>query len=169
MRKMAPGLLVILAAVMLWPMHGTCSQNKVDDEPLVYSSFYIKGRPNYKGSRWVFESGTHRLIGYAMWDAVKRRFTVFDLKGRYYGFYQATIQGFYPGFYRQYLKYDKNNRYSYAVMALPGGRPLTAKNRYGELGGQWVLNDKGNITLPDTTPRPSATPLDGLDDLYSPD
>lgn len=154
-----------VAVLVLAPLCAACYQNEVEDEPLIYSDYRIALRPNYQGGRWVFEEGTDRLIGYAMWDNIKHRFTVFDLDGKYHGFYQGTVDSFYPGYYVQYLRYAHNDKYSHGITVLPGGRPKTATNPYGELGGQWVVNEQGNIPIPDPMPDPGRSPLDKIDDL----
>ena len=53
--------------------------------------FYITARPNYEGAQWVVSERTQKIIGYAPWDPIQRRWTLFSLEGRYEGFIQATI------------------------------------------------------------------------------
>jgi len=158
-------VLPLLLLLFLLPLCALSYQNEVEDEPLVHSSYYMALRPNYEKSRWVFEEGTDRLVGYAMWDEIKHRFTIFDLNGKYNGYYQGTVDSFYPGFYVQYLRYGQDNEYSHGITVMPGGRPKTPTNPYGELGGQWVFNEYGNIPIPDPLPDPGRTPLDKIDDL----
>ena len=94
-------------------------------EPLETTSYYIAARPNYAGSDWVFDQTNNKIIGYAPWDSVQRRWTLFTLTGKYAGFVQATMGATNPLHYKQYLKYDKDNRYKGVLIARLGGRPLT--------------------------------------------
>ncbi|MFC1836631.1 hypothetical protein ACFL2Q_18235 [Thermodesulfobacteriota bacterium] len=166
MNKIIP-IAVCLSVVISWMTIDLArAQREAETEPMKFTAYYISPRLNYLGARWVFQEGTHKLIGFAHWDEVNRRFTVFDLQGKYYGFYQATVDGFYRGYFRQFVRYGDENRYDYAITVSPGGRPIHERNPYGELGGVWIRNSMGNITLPDTTPKPDAPPTADVDALY---
>lgn len=78
---------------------------------------------------------------------MKRRWTMFNLRGRYQGFLQATIGTEHPLDYRQYLWYDKSNRYMGVFIARLGGRPVSPDLPYGELGGNLDYFEKGNIPI----------------------
>ncbi|MFH1112634.1 MAG: hypothetical protein V1792_01820 [Pseudomonadota bacterium] len=124
------------------------------DRVLQDANFYIEGRPNYNGAQWIFDQHTNNLIGYAPWDAVKRRWTLFNLRGEYYGFIQAIMGQFHhPPHYLQYLWYDKDNRYKGFFVRGLGGRPVTPDLPFGELGGQMHVYLFGNfpLDLPDYT------------------
>jgi DNA replication protein DnaC len=60
---------------------------------------------------------------------------------------QATLGATDPPHYKQYLRYDKDNRYTGVLSARLGGRPLTKDRPYGELGGSLDLYDVGNIPI----------------------
>lgn len=129
--------------------------------------FYITARPNYEGAQWVISERTEKIIGYAPWNPIQRRWTLFSLRGTYEGFIQATMGeagfGWYrsekevrsnlqenvapeePPFFTQYLWYDKHNRYKGLFVPRLGGRPPTYKLPYGELGGQLIYYAKGDI------------------------
>lgn len=100
------------------------------------------------------------IIGYAPWDKIKRRWTLFNLHGEYRGFIQATIgQQFikqkgadlWYQYYTQYLYYFKDkfsdNTYRGVFVTSLGGRPRTSWNPEGELGGSLDLYPIGNIPL----------------------
>lgn len=116
-------------------------------EPLETTNYYIAPRPNYAGSDWVFDQKNNKIIGYAPWDSVQRRWTLFTLTGKYAGFVQATLGATDPVHYKQYLKYDKDNRYKGVYIARLGGRPLTTDRPYGELGGTLDIYEVGNIPI----------------------
>jgi hypothetical protein len=116
-------------------------------ENLDEADFYLAPRPNYKGSHWIFSTRDNQIVGYGPWDSVKRRWTLFNLRGQYQGFIQATLGPTAPPSYRQYLWYDKDNRYKGVFIASLGGRPVTPDLPYGELGGGLNIYSKGNIPL----------------------
>jgi hypothetical protein len=165
-KKIVLGAWFALAALLAGAGFVQCAEEDRIDEPVKYKDFYIAPRPNYANGRWLFETDTHKLLGYAVWDESNRRFNLFDLRGNYGGFYQASVESLYDRFYRQYLKYDDKNKYTYAITVQPGGRPVTEKNPYGELGGGWVINQEGNMILPEVAPKPAASPLEKIDNLY---
>ncbi len=111
------------------------------------ANFKIVPRPNYEGAQWIVNDADNKIIGYAPWDAVKRRWTMFNLRGQYQGFLQATIGSEQPLDYRQYLWYDKSNRYMGVFIARLGGRPVSPDLPYGELGGNLDYFEKGNIPI----------------------
>lgn len=116
-------------------------------EDLDEANFYLAPRPNYEGSQWVFDTKDNQIVGYGPWDAQKRRWTLFNLRGQYQGFIQATVGSTDPPHFRQYLWYDKDNRYKGVFVASLGGRPVSPDLPYGELGGGLNIYDKGNIPL----------------------
>jgi hypothetical protein len=147
-----------LLALLVLPASGEFEV--IPQEPLETTSYYIAHRPNYAGADWVFSQTNNRIIGYAPWDSVQRRWTLFTLTGKYAGFVQATIgEATYPIHYKQYLKYDKDNRYKGVLIARLGGRPLTKDRPYGELGGSLDLYEVGNIP---TTPPSYQLQIDPL-------
>ncbi len=75
-----------------------------------------------------------KTVGYAPWDKINRRWTIFNLHGDYRGFIQAIIgQQFikhqrvdiWYQYYTQYLWYFKDNIYRGVMIASLGGRPKT--------------------------------------------
>ncbi len=120
--------------------------DKLIDE-LVEADFRIVPRPNYQGSFWIIDQKDNNIVGYAPWDKVKRRWTLFNLRGNYQGFIQATIGSEDPLQYQQYLWYDKDNQYKGVFIAQLGGRPIGPDLPHGELGGDLKFFAKGNIPL----------------------
>lgn len=114
-------------------------------EALSNAEFYIQPRANYDGAQWIYDQDTNQIIGYAPWDAIKRRWTLFDLHGKYQGFIQATIGSANPPHYTQYLWYGPENKYKGVFIAQLGGRPVSETLPQGELGGGLVVYEKGNI------------------------
>ena len=95
-------------------------------------------------------------VGYAPWDRIKRRWTLFNFHGEYRGFVQAIIgQQFiqhereveWYQYYSQYLFYFKDNVYRGVLIAALGGRPRTPTLPYRELGGNLTLYHIGNFAL----------------------
>jgi hypothetical protein len=140
-------VLSTLAAVAMLVSPAWAQFEVIPREPLETRSYYIAARPNYAGSNWVFDQRNNKIIGYAPWDSVQRRWTLFTLTGKYAGFVQATLGATNPVHYKQYLKYDKDNRYKGVLIARLGGRPLTKDRPYGELGGSLDLYEIGNIPM----------------------
>jgi hypothetical protein len=98
----------------------------------------------------------NKTVGYAQWDRINRRWTLFNLHGDYRGFIQATIgqqlikherNDIWYQYYTQYLFYFKDNVYRGVMIAAVGGRPTTETLPYGELGGGLNLYSIGNIPL----------------------
>ncbi|MCL5123282.1 MAG: hypothetical protein M1511_02055 [Deltaproteobacteria bacterium] len=96
------------------------------------------------------------IVGYAPWDKINRRWTLFNLHGDYRGFIQAIVgQQFikhqkvdiWYQYYTQYLFYFKDNIYRGVMIASLGGRPKTETLPQGELGGSLDLYPIGNIPL----------------------
>ncbi len=141
---------VVLGTVALLAVLASAARAQfevIPQEPLETTNYYIAHRPNYAGADWVFDQTNNKIIGYAPWDSVQRRWTVFTLTGKYAGFVQATLGATNPVHYKQYLKYDKDNRYKGVLIARLGGRPLTKDRPYGELGGSLDLYEIGNIPM----------------------
>jgi hypothetical protein len=156
------GFTVVLgtvAALVILALPARGQFEVVPQEPLETSSYYIAPRLNYAGSDWIFDQTNNKIIGYAPWDSVRRRWTLFTLTGKYAGFVQATLGATDPPHYKQYLRYDKDNRYTGVLSARVGGRPLTKDRPYGELGGSLDLYDVGNIPI---TPPSYQLQLDPL-------
>ena len=136
-----------VAALVILALPAMAQFEVVPQEPLETSSYYIAARPNYAGSDWIFDQSNNKIIGYAPWDSVRRRWTLFTLTGKYAGIVQATLGATDPPHYKQYLRYDKDNRYTGVLSARLGGRPLTKDRPYGELGGSLDLYGIGNIPI----------------------
>jgi hypothetical protein len=137
---------VLVVACLLFGFSGfTHAQLAGDEDALEQAAFAISGTTNYKGARWLISDKTKAVVGYAPWDEIQRRFTLFDLKGRYYGFIQSTIGDTSNQYFTQYLWYDKNNRYKGIFIVTIGGQPTTPDNPYGELGGMMIPYKIGNI------------------------
>lgn len=110
--------------------------------------FVLRGRIEYPGVSWVINVRNGERIGYAPWSTYNKRWTLFSLQSKYSGFVQATLGERAPHeHYRQFLRYDRDGRYEGMFVATPGGRPQTPDLPHGELGGQLVAYDIGNIPL----------------------
>ena len=95
-------------------------------------------------------------VGYAPWDRINRRWTLFNMHGEYRGIIQAIVgQQFikhqrvdiWYQYYTQYLFYFKDNVYRGVMIASLGGRPKTETLPEGELGGSLDLYPIGNMPL----------------------
>jgi len=144
-------LCCLIAAVGVLLTAGPCPadvlMDKEPDEILDEADFYIEPRPNYQGSYWVIDQKSRKIIGYAPWDAVKRRWTLFNLGSQYRGFLQATMGDTEPPHLIQYLYYGTDGNYKGVFIADIGGRPVTPQRPYGELGGGLSLYPIGNIPM----------------------
>jgi len=130
-------------------------------EVLASSKFRIAAAPNYEGAWWIYNVLNDKIIGYAKWDIVNRRYTLFDLKGGYGGFMQATVGDPRYQHYQQFLWYDPDNRYKGVFHLTLGGRPATPdENPYGELGGVMLPYAIGNIPPPLPEYKPFTSPLE---------
>jgi len=129
------------------------------DEVLETSNFYLMARPNFAGSFWIIEQGSNKIIGHAPWDPVKRRYTLFDLRNEYHGFMQATMGQNKPDFYKEFLWYDKENRYKGVFIRTLGGRPTTPDLPFGELGGMLWSYSIGNVPIPQPSYEIEVDPL----------
>ncbi len=164
------GFLAFLIAVLVSiPMCAGADvlSERSTDEVLENSEFVIQPRPNYQGAFWIVEDRTGKIIGYAPWDAVGRRWTLFTLKGEYRGFLQATLGTTAPPHYQQYLYYGGDNRYKGLYVAALGGRPVARELPEGELGGELQYFARGNIPIDMPDIRIEVAPLkrfpDGVD------
>jgi hypothetical protein len=117
------------------------------EEAMDFANFSFVPRPNYQGSFWIVDSATNKVIGYAPWNAQNRQWRLFNLKGEYKGLMQATIGSDRPPHYTQYAWYDKENRYKAAIVTRLGGRPRSPELPFGELGGEFLPYEIGNIPL----------------------
>jgi hypothetical protein len=142
------GIRIACFLAALLPAFPICAQpfeRQMDTEPLEGARFFIGQSGMYAGASWIYESSTDKVIGYAHLHPQNRRWTLFTLKGEYYGFIQATIGSTPPPHYLQYLWYDKEHRYKGVFVVTLGGRPVTRDLPFGELGGQLELREVGNI------------------------
>lgn len=115
---------------------------------------------NYQGRSWVIRNQDGVRIGWAGWDDVNRRYTIFNLRDEYRGFLQATIGmhnvkdelgNILPHHYTQYLWYWSDNLYRMLAVRTLGGRPpKTYKLPYGELGGD--LQNYGDLNIAGIVP-----------------
>jgi hypothetical protein len=162
------------------------SQLHAQDDKIVLTSpelerFYIGSRPNNAASEWIYDDRTRKLVGYAPWDYIRRRWTLFSLDGQYKGFIQATIgddghefirrrkEGSSsltsrgpnpkPPHFTQFLWYDSHNRYKGLFVRLLGGRPATVERPDGELGGQLAVYMRGEIQSVPPPYLPEAHPF----------
>jgi hypothetical protein len=167
-RIMRARLLLFLASVLFSAIlvgHAEAGLIESEFKPFEEGNFIIKRREMYQHSFWVVEQFVNKIIGYALYDEVRRRFRLFDLTGRYAGFLQATLVDFKPDkLFKQYLWYGRDNRYRGVFIRNIGGRALPYEPRippqlryvstgpppgtYGfELGGELQLVRAGNIPL----------------------
>lgn len=129
------------------------------EETLDAANFYIAPRRNYEGSFWIFDQATNKIIGYAPWDPLTRRWTLFTLDSAYRGFIQATVGTTKPPHFTQYLYYGRENEYRGVFVAALGGRPVSKDLPYGELGGSLALYEVGNVPVAMPAYEPEVDPL----------
>lgn len=128
-----------------------------DEKDITISTRFRLARDiTYNDRNWVVRIPDDTTVGYASWDRINRRYTLFNLHGDYRGIIQAIIgQQFikhervdiWHQDYRQFIFYFKDNVYRGVMIASLGGRPKTEKLPYGELGGSYDLYSIGNIPL----------------------
>ncbi|MBI5248229.1 MAG: hypothetical protein HY912_01930 [Desulfomonile tiedjei] len=161
------GLVWFVVLVLAGSPSADVFDDPLPDEILEGANFYIAPRPNYEGSFWVFDQSTNKVIGYAPWDSVNRRWTLFSLNAEYKGFIQATTGATNPPHFTQYLYYGRENQYKGVFVAALGGRPVSPDLPHGELGGSLALYEIGNLPVPAPTYEPEVDPLrrfpDGVD------
>lgn len=171
MRFLLIGMIAIACTTPLFAQQvdalGTPQETDALGTPQEMAYFYIRKRADYDGAEWVYDDRTHKLVGYAPWDPIQRRWTLFSLDGKYKGFIQATVgdDGFdyfrqqgdprsnfqfgvpneAPPHFRQYLWYDSHNKYRGLFVKRLGGRPPTVREPEGELGGQLEIYRRGDI------------------------
>jgi len=158
--KTLKALLMLAAVFLVSPSSLVYPAGDSASEALDKANFRIAAAPNYKGARWIYAVGTGKIIGYARWDTMNRRYTLFDLHGHYYGYFQATLGNTKNEYYTQYLWYGKDNRYKKVLITGIGGRPVTRDNPYGELGGGLLPHERGNIPVPPTSFKAYESPLE---------
>ena len=159
------GRVIVLLLVHL-PIQAAAQLIEDEFRPFEDGNFYIKGRENLENGFWVVEQYVNTRIGYALYDEVRRRFKLFDLRGKYAGYLQATMVDFVPDkLYKQYLWYGRDNQYKGVFVRQLGGRSLPYEpetpphlrqtrmgpppGTYGaELGGQLYPYIAGNVPLP---------------------
>jgi len=141
-------------------------------KPIFEHNFNLQSSMHSENTFSVVDRDTNKIIGKALWDRVQRRFTLFDAKGKYAGFIQATMsESQAPQIYKQYVAYDQNNNYQGVIIKDVGGMPIppleppSVAAMIGEpqpaslgteLGGQWQLFRIGNVVIediPDPEPR----------------
>lgn len=144
-----------------------------DKDNIDGTNFTLVPRGNYYKTYWIIRIKDSEIIGYSPWDVEKRRWNLFNLYGQYRGYIQATLGDRSIEYYKQYLWYDRNNRYLGVFIATIGGHPKTKDYKEGELGGSLDLYRFGNIPLPpyqlmfDIDPNKSYRPM-GLDSSIVP-
>jgi hypothetical protein len=142
---------VSVAAIFLAGISFSSAQDLLQEygpeEAMDFANFSFVPRPNYQGSFWIVDSATNKIIGYARWSAQNRQWRLFNLKSEYKGLMQATIGTDNPPHYTQYAWYDKENRYKAAIVTRLGGRPRSPGQPFGELGGEFLPYEIGNIPL----------------------
>jgi|GEM_PF-3183426 len=161
-------LLLFLASILCTGIlvgHATAGLIEDEFKPFEEGNFFIKRRETFQNSFWVVEQYVNKIIGYALYDEVRRRFRLFDLTARYAGFLQATMVDFEPDkLFKQYLWYGRDGRYRGVFIRNIGGRALPYEPQtpphlryvsmgpppgaYGfELGGELRLVQAGNVPL----------------------
>jgi hypothetical protein len=156
---------ILLMVLVCLPIQSGAQVIEKEFQALEEGNFFIRGRDNLQNGFWVVEQFVNKRIGYAPYDEVRRRYNLFDLKSRYWGFLQATMDDFIPDqLYKQYLFYGPNSRYKGVFIRQLGGRSLPYEpempphlRRFGtgppagsygkELGGQWYPYAAGNVSL----------------------
>jgi hypothetical protein len=128
-----------------------------DDKDITWGThFRLERALNYTETFWVVRTKDHKIVGYAPWDKIKRRYTLFNLHGENRGFLQATVgQQFlkhrdtdvWYNYYTQYLWYWTDNVYRGVFIITLGGRPKDDNLPNGELGGDMMLYALGNIPI----------------------
>lgn len=91
----------------------------------------MHGDPNL----WVYSTATNSLVGYALWDELRRRYSLFAMDRTFEGFMLARIGGPAPLQSVQFLYYDKDGKFLGVFVRTPGGRPRSQLVPMGELGG----------------------------------
>jgi len=151
------------------------------DKPIFEHDFNLQRSMQSENTYSVVDRGSSKIIGKALWDSVQRRFTLFDAKGKYAGFIQATISELQaPQIYKQYVAYDQNNNYQGVIIKDVGGMPIpplkppSVAAMIGEpqpaslgteLRGQWQLFRIGNVVIedvPDPEPRVLPWYIEGI-------
>jgi|GEM_PF-4888111 len=107
--------LVVAATLMMllpWGL-GLCQDSMVRDARMLMDiGWVIRARQDLTNGYWLVERHTNRIVGWAVWNDFQRRYTMFDIQGRYGGFLQAVTLVPKPyTFHNQYLVYDENNEY----------------------------------------------------------
>jgi hypothetical protein len=130
-----------------------------DEKDITWSTkFKIVPTGQIPDSYWVKRFTDNKIIGYAPWDRINRRWTLFNWNGEYRGFIQAVVgqqfikhqkNDIWYQWYTQYLWYfadrTSTNIYRGVLISSLGGRPKTEILPEGELGGSLDLYAIGNI------------------------
>ncbi|MBI4965920.1 MAG: hypothetical protein HY913_21760 [Desulfomonile tiedjei] len=135
------------------------------EKPIFEYSFNLQPSMQFEGKYSIVDRNTGNIIGSSLWDDVRRRFTLFDAKGKYAGFIQASMtEPQAPKIYKQYLAYDHNNNYQGVIIKDVGGMPLSPtalpplsgaigepqpRPLGNELRGQWQFFRIGNVAIED--------------------
>ena len=149
-------LLIFMMAVLLFSNQDTTVQAFTVDtrfQELESGQWRLTRKINYEDVFDIVKIKTNKPVGFARWDPLQRRFTMFDSAGRYYGFLQSTIETIPTAdFYREQLYYGQGNRYKGVFISALGGWPQTEEAPYSELGGDFMYYPYGSIrpTYPKT-------------------
>lgn len=139
-----------------------------DEDPLIKqtpeelieaANFILRLRPNYSNAYWVVRGDDNDPIGYAPYDSARQRWTIFSLKGTYYGFIQAVIGDRKMRYFTHLLWYGKDNEYKGFFVARLGGRPVTPDLPFGELGGEYIPYLIGNLPMEQSEYKLELDPL----------
>ncbi len=142
---MAMILVMLIPAVSFSQLPAVSGMDERDN--IDGTNFKIVPRVNYLRSNWIVRISDGEIIGYAPWEIEQRRWTLFNLHGQYRGFIQATMGQEDIQNYKQYLWYDRNNKYLGVFITSLGGHPRTKDYKEGELGGSLDLYKIGNFPL----------------------
>jgi hypothetical protein len=110
--------------------------------------YVLVNRGNYENRSWIVSVRTGKVIGFAPWDDVSKRWTLLSLDSKYMGFIKAIVGELRkPEVFTHYLRYDRENRYTGVMIKALGGGPRTRDLPYGELGGELNPYGIGNLAL----------------------
>ncbi len=138
----------ILVGLLLAGLLDSCPALEADTafQQLEVGGWRLQRKINYVNVHDIVQIATNKPIGFARWDGLQRKFTLFTTKGRYFGFLKATIETLpHADFYKQYLYYGGNNRYRGVFVRALGGWPKTDEAPESELGGDLKLYAQGLI------------------------
>jgi hypothetical protein len=130
-----------------------------DEKDITWSTkFKIVPTGQAPDNYWVIRIKDNKIVGYAPWDRINRRWTLFNWNGEYRGIIQATVGqqlikhekvDIWYQWYTQYVWYfsdrASDNIYRGVMIASLGGRPKTETLPKGELGGSLDLYQIGYV------------------------